>query len=116
MELLVNNALQCLGQSVRRRALRRAEATVSEDWDVDEEREETELHVNLAELFGCLLETHGDAFLPTYTELLLPHLLEMARPDSVPSDRKVAVHMLDQALEFTRIGGQALLADIIPVL
>ncbi|CAM9996505.1 unnamed protein product, partial [Discosporangium mesarthrocarpum] len=42
MDLLVTNALQCLGQSFRRRALRRAEATVSEDWDEEEEERAAE--------------------------------------------------------------------------
>ncbi|CAM9482473.1 unnamed protein product [Choristocarpus tenellus] len=123
MDLLVTNGLHCLGQSFRRRAIRRAEATASEDWDevedqraAEAEKEETELHVNLAELFGCLLQTHGDGFLPTYVELLLPHFLEMAQPDSVPSDRKVAVHMLDQVLEFAPKGAQVLMSKIVPVL
>ena len=48
-----------------------------------------ELHVNLAELLGCLFKTHGKDFLPAFEELLLPSLLEMARPDSLPEDRKV---------------------------
>lgn len=34
---LARAALGCLGKSLRRRALRRAEATASEDWDEEEE-------------------------------------------------------------------------------
>lgn len=34
---LARAALGCLGKSLRRRALRRAEATASEDWDDEEE-------------------------------------------------------------------------------
>lgn len=34
---LAGAALGCLGKSLRRRALRRAEATASEDWDEEEE-------------------------------------------------------------------------------
>lgn len=34
---LARTALGCLGKSLRRRALRRAEATASEDWDSEEE-------------------------------------------------------------------------------
>lgn len=51
--------------------------------------EEVELHVNLAELLGFLFKTHGEAFFPAFEELLLPSVLEMARPDSLPEDRKV---------------------------
>lgn len=51
--------------------------------------EEVELHVNLAELLGFLFKTHGEAFLPAFEELLLPSVMEMARPDSLPEDRKV---------------------------
>ncbi|CAN0548888.1 unnamed protein product, partial [Ectocarpus sp. 12 AP-2014] len=95
--VLARAALGCLGQSLRRRALRRAEATASEDWDEEEEEraqaageEEVELHVNLAELLGFLFKTHGEAFFPAFEELLLPSVLEMARPDSLPEDRKVS--------------------------
>lgn len=48
-----------------------------------------ELHVNLAELLGFLFKTHGEAFLPAFEELLLPSMLEMARPDSLDEDKKV---------------------------
>lgn len=48
-----------------------------------------ELHVNLAELLGFLFKTHGEAFFPAFEELLLPSVLEMAHPDSLPEDRKV---------------------------
>lgn len=48
-----------------------------------------ELHVNLAELVGFLFKTHGEAFFPAFQELLLPSVLEMARPDSLAEDRKV---------------------------
>ena len=34
---LARAALGCLGKSLRRRAIRRAEATASEDWDEEEE-------------------------------------------------------------------------------
>lgn len=51
--------------------------------------EEVELHVNLAELLGFLFKTHGQAFLPAFEELLLPSVLEMATPESLPEDRKV---------------------------
>lgn len=34
---LARTVLGCLGKSLRRRALRRAEATASEDWDAEEE-------------------------------------------------------------------------------
>ena len=34
---LAGAVLGCLGKSLRRRALRRAEATASEDWDEEEE-------------------------------------------------------------------------------
>lgn len=49
-----------------------------------------ELHVNLAELLGFLFKTHGEAFFPAFQELLLPSVLEMARPDSLAEDRKVS--------------------------
>ena len=48
-----------------------------------------ELHVNLAELLGFLFKTHGEGFFPAFEELLLPSVLEMARTDSLPEDRKV---------------------------
>ena len=48
-----------------------------------------ELHVNLAELLGFLFKTHGEAFLPAFEELMLPSVLEMAAPESLPEDRKV---------------------------
>eukprot|EP00903_Cladosiphon_okamuranus_P012399 g11621.t1 len=120
---LARAALGCLGKSLRRRALRRAEATASEDWDEEEEEranaageEEVELHVNLAELLGFLFKTHGEAFLPAFEELLLPSMLEMARPDSLPEDRKVSVHVLDHALEFANPAAAALLPPVVPLL
>ena len=58
---------------------------------IDSGDEELELHVNLAELLGCLFKTHGQDFLPAFEDLLLPCLLEMARPESLPEDRKVNV-------------------------
>lgn len=48
-----------------------------------------ELHVNLAELLGFLFKTHGQAFLPAFREILLPSIMEMARPESLAEDRKV---------------------------
>lgn len=120
---LARAVLGCLGKSLRRRALRRAEATASEDWDEEEEEraqaageEEMELHVNLAELVGFLFKTHGQAFLPAFKELLLPSILEMARRESLAEDRKVAVHVLDHALEFANPAAATLLPTLAPLL
>ncbi|CAN0226501.1 unnamed protein product [Pylaiella littoralis] len=120
---LATAALGCLGKSLRRRALRRADATASEDWDEEEEEraqaageEEVELHVNLAELLGFLFKTHGEAFFLAFEELLLPSVLEMARPDSLAEDRKVAVHVLDHALEFANPAACVMLPSTIPLL
>ncbi|CAM9822036.1 unnamed protein product, partial [Laminaria digitata] len=120
---LARAALGCLGKSLRRRAIRRAEATASEDWDEEEEEramaageEEVELHVNLAELLGFLFKTHGEAFLPAFEELLLPSVLEMAAPESLTEDRKVAVHVLDHALEFANPAACSLLPSVVPLL
>lgn len=60
--------------------------------------EEVELHVNLAELLGFLFKTHGEAFFPAFEELLLPSMLEMARPDSLAEDRKVGSDGLAEGL------------------
>ncbi|CAM9443377.1 unnamed protein product, partial [Hapterophycus canaliculatus] len=78
--------------------------------------EEVELHVNLAELLGFLFKTHGEAFFPAFQELLLPSVLEMARPDSLAEDRKVAVHVLDHALEFANPAASAVLPSVVPLL
>lgn len=60
-----------------------------------------ELHVNLAELLGSLFKTHGQSFLPAFNELLLPSMLEMARPESLSEDKKVH-EAFDQLVLFWR--------------
>lgn len=64
--------------------------------------EEVELHVNLAELLGFLFKTHGQAFLPAFEELLLPSVLEMATPESLPEDRKVPPMVVSMRWTFQR--------------
>lgn len=98
-----------LQRSVQRRATRHAQATVDRD-DVDEEEHERiwmkdqregELQYYCCDAMGSLAKTHGAAYLPVFSELMLPRLQELTAEASLPTDKKLGLFLIDDLLEHT---------------
>ncbi|KAH8096349.1 hypothetical protein JL720_3716 [Aureococcus anophagefferens] len=84
----------CLAASLQRRAVRRAEATMDEDYD-DDAREAHEeaaaldgmVVYNVAEALGAVLRTHGASAFDALKGAWLPRLADMADERCVEHDR-----------------------------
>lgn len=113
---LVQGLLLVLGDSFQRRALRRAEQSDAdseatdgqegagsddEDEEDDENQsEEQELQFVLADCVGSLAKSHGDKFFPVFQLLLWDKIAELAAPHCLAEDRKLALYILDDVLEY----------------
>ncbi|KAK7231839.1 secretory trafficking protein [Aureococcus anophagefferens] len=97
----------CLAASLQRRAVRRAEATMDEDYD-DDAREAHEeaaaldgmVVYNVAEALGAVLRTHGASAFDALKGAWLPRLADMADERCVEHDRRVAAFVLCDVVEF----------------
>jgi len=97
---------KCLGESIQRRSVRRAAATVDEDYD-DEAREgdaeaalmEHELVMNISDVVTVVLKTHGPRAYAPLCRTVMPRLVQMAHPNCIEADRTFAVYILVDVLE-----------------
>ena len=115
--------IQQIHNSFQRRAVRKAERAVAEDYDEeDAEQEELaneseeELQFHIAEAIGSLVKTHKQVYVPVLQQTLVAKLADMSSADMLPSDRKFALFIVDDILEY---GGEAyfpLYASLIPLL
>jgi hypothetical protein len=122
---LVLGLLLVLGDSFQRRAVRRAEKSaelaeseggdsqdaasehaveeeIDDDDDDDDENQdvEQELQFVLADCIGSLAKTHGDKFFPVFQLLLWDKIAELAAAHCLAEDRKLALYILDDVLEY----------------
>ena len=107
---ICGSMVQHIGQSMQRRAIAVAEkrAEAQEDGELDEESEEElamraaeeeELHFMISEMFGELMKTHGEGFLRIFGPNLMSWVVDLSHPNRLPSDRKIAVFIIDDMLE-----------------
>lgn len=95
-----------LGDSLQRRAVRRADSKIAIDLDEEEveenaeaEMEEQDFQLLLAECIGGLAKSHGSTFYHSFKVAMLPMVLEMSHEYCLPSDRKFALYVIDDILE-----------------
>lgn len=112
IEPLIEIAIASLSSSHQRRAVRRAEAKVlSEDGDYDDEcaeedfgvsQQEEQLQVLIAEFLRVLAKLYGDRWLglDVVRSTLIPNLFNMGQPHAERCDKKFAVMVLVDVLEF----------------
>ena len=114
-----------LRDSIQRRAVLRAEAQLGgcrDDDDADDERafleESMELHLNVAEVLGMLMRTHSSSYFSAFVEEWREMTLEMARDICLLEDRKFALFVICDALEFAPHSANASLyfSTTLPVL
>jgi len=115
--------LQCLAESIQRRAVARAEAATDEDYDEEQREadalkggEEEELQFNMSEVLGALLKTHGQAFLPQLSREWMPRLSEMSNEACLVTDRKLASYIFCDAIEYCGEAIAPLLDTLMPLL
>lgn len=113
---LVNGLLLILGDSFQRRAVQRAQKIVddseeyedvlsghshSDDGDDDEnENLEQELQFVMGDCIGGLAQTHGEQFFPVFQAILWEKILELSAEHCLAEDRKLALYILDDVLEY----------------
>uniref|UniRef100_K3WXC2 Importin N-terminal domain-containing protein n=1 Tax=Globisporangium ultimum (strain ATCC 200006 / CBS 805.95 / DAOM BR144) TaxID=431595 RepID=K3WXC2_GLOUD len=116
---LVNGLLLVLGDSFQRRAVQRAQKVVddgeeyedigraSEDggdgYDDDDETTENleqELQFVMGDCIGSLAKTHGEQFFPVFQAILWEKILELSAEHCLAEDRKLALYILDDVLEY----------------
>jgi len=116
-----------LAATLQRRAVRAAEATVDQDYDdvqraADDEEGERDASIlhHLGEGCGSLLKTHApDALMALLDGAWAQRLAHMAQPQCLEEDRRFAVYVVCDALEFGPGGNDAArsrAASLIPVL
>lgn len=119
---LVNGLLLVLGDSFQRRALHRAQKVVDDgeefedivdqqrgkyedegDDDEDSENDENleqELQFVMGDTLGSLAKSHGEQFFPVFQAMLWEKVRELAAEHCLPEDRKLALYILDDVLEY----------------
>ena len=112
LEALVNLAIGSLSASLQRKAVRKAEASVlSQDGDYDDEcadedfganQQEEGLQLLIAEFLGTAAKVYGDKWLEleAVRRTLIPNLMNMGLAHSERCDRKFALMVLVDILEF----------------
>lgn len=74
---------------------------------------EHELLFYLHEAIGAVVKTHGNTFLPAFTEEVMPLMQQMSQPNSLESDRKMVIFIYDDVVEF---GGAQVQQTLLPVM
>ena len=108
IEGIVTALLQVRQESVQRRSVRAAERKVyAEDYDEDQlefemelDWKEDELHYHIVDTWGQIVKSHGPAFVPVFTTHLLELVRATANPACTTNDRKLALFLIDDVLEF----------------
>lgn len=139
---VVQGLLLVLGDSFQRRALRRAEKSVQsaedaeedgyenvvddeqaeedeqayDDDDEEEDSVEQELQFILADCVGNLAKTHGESFFPVFHAQLWDKIIELAGPHCLPEDRKLALYILDDVLDYCGAPAMQRLNEFLPLL
>ncbi|DBA01359.1 TPA: hypothetical protein N0F65_001598 [Lagenidium giganteum] len=128
---LVQGLLVVLGDSMQRRAARRAEKLADDSdsgdeyEDVDEgseggedDLEQLEQHLQfvMADCMGYLAKTHREQFFPVFEALLWEKISEMTAAHCLPEDRKLALYILDDVLEHCGAPAMAQMDVFLPLL
>ena len=112
MQRMTLSLLSTLQAAIQRRAVRKAELTVNAE-DADEEtheeagrkdRQDEEVLFHCVDALGTLIKSHTSAYLPVYSEYVASRVRDMAHPATLTSDRKHAVFLIDDVLEFVADG------------
>jgi hypothetical protein len=131
LDAIVNAYMDVFRESIQRRAIRRAsqqvdEAEFGKDADDDDDDEDgpgdlaeeealdLDLQFIIADSLSGLIKSHRETFLPTFQEILLPKLQEMAHPHCLPCDRKFAIYVFDDIVEFCGAAAYPLYASLVP--
>lgn len=116
MAQIAKRIMICFNESIQRRAVRSAEAQTDEDYDEEEEErdammgaEEEELQFNLSEVLGSIFKTHGEAFIPVFSELWMEKIVQLSQPQCIATDRKFAAYVICDLLEYCGEGAAPLL-------
>lgn len=138
---LVNSLLLVLGDSFQRRAVHRAQKVVdtsddventdfstradpvSDQFDDDDDESESdaealeqELQFVMGDTLGSLAKSHGEMFFPVFQTALWDKLLELSAPHCLPDDRKLALYILDDVLEYCGAPAMQHLDTFLPLL
>ncbi|KAJ4456603.1 putative Ran-binding protein 6 [Paratrimastix pyriformis] len=107
----------CVARRAKRNELRHDEDFDEEQGEkLDEENEhEEDFMAQLAELTGCLIQGHHEAFLPAFQQLSLPWS-QLLQAECNDSDHQAAICVFDDVIEFCGEGGAALIPTLLPVL
>lgn len=105
---IVQHMKQIRQAVVQRRAVRAMERVVNEDdFDEEEVEKQEEAAENdsmmlflIGETWGTLARTHGDKFLPAFSELLVDDMADWSHPHCVVEDRRSAIYLGVDLLEF----------------
>nr|CCA24014.1 importinlike protein putative [Albugo laibachii Nc14] len=112
---LVRGLLSVFGDTLRRRAIRRTELESEEESDTDEivsvqetittcedteYDQEVEIQFLLADCLGQIAKSQQTNFFQVFQTTLWENIREMSAIDCLPQDRKWALYILDDVLEF----------------
>jgi hypothetical protein len=130
LDSIVNGYMGVFRETIQRRAMRRAsqqvdEAEFGKDADDDddeggaadlaeEEAMDLDLQFIIADSLSGFIKSHRETFLPTFQEILLPKLTEMAHPHCLACDRKFAVYVFDDIVEFCGPSAYPLYPQLLP--
>ena len=120
LKTIFSSVVKSMRQSLQRRAVRKAARAVAEDFDEEDaemdelaNESEHELLFYLHEAIGAVVKTHGNTFLPAFTEEVMPLMQQMSQPNSLESDRKMVIFIYDDVVEF---GGAQVQQTLLPVM
>lgn len=105
-------AKTALRDSLQRRAVMRAEATIhgKDEDDEDEEQDfmafSMEMHFNVCEMVGSLLCTHSALFFPIYLSEWHPMVCDLVHPHCLKEDRVIACSLLADVFVYGFTDGQ----------
>ncbi|RYG47514.1 hypothetical protein EON67_08510 [archaeon] len=108
LSFVTQSFLRVRQEAVQRRSVRVAELKVfADDYDDDAvedmrelDNEDAQLMFFCVEALGALIKTHRLHYLPVFCELVAPVVADLAHPAVLPSDRRLAVFLIVDALEF----------------
>lgn len=110
-------------ESFQRRAVRIAEKKTDEDYDEEAEEEmwkaehlEEQVQFQVSECIGVFIRTHQDDFMPVFRSLVLDLVLQMGHPSCCSNDKKTAIFIIDDMVEFGGPAGHEFLGPFLEVL
>ena len=88
--------------------MRSASSLVGLDDAQEENEDEENLLDQLSSLMSAIMKKHGDAAMPL-VDALMPSMVPLLAPHRTAEERRVALCLLDDILEFSSAGAQQLL-------